>query len=105
MRLGAEWRLPLGRGIDLSGDASLRYVGRSNLGAGPSLDVTQGDYYVGDVGARLDFSRFGLSLDISNIADTRANTFAFGNPFGLAREDQITPLRPRTVRLGIDTRF
>ena len=105
VRLGAEWRLPLGRGIDLSGDASLRYVGRSNLGAGPSLDVTQGDYYVGDVGARLDFSRFGLSLDISNIADTRANTFAFGNPFGLAREDQITPLRPRTVRLGIDTRF
>jgi len=69
------------------------------------MDVTQGQYLVGGLGARLDFARFGISLDIANIADARANTFAFGNPFGLSRQNQVTPLRPRTIRLGFDARF
>ena len=86
-------------------NGSLRYVGRSQLGIGPPLDVGQGDYVVAAAGARLSRGRFGLSLDIDNIADARANRFAFGNPFGLERGDQETPLRPRTVRIGIDAKF
>ncbi len=72
---------------------------------GPLLDVSQGNYGVVGLGARLGFSRFGLSLDITNLGDTRANSFAFGNPFGLAERNQTTPVRPRTIRLGIDARF
>jgi len=105
VRLETEWRRDLGGGVILSGDASLRYVGKSYLATGTSYDVSQGNYFVGSLGARLDFDGFGVSLDISNIGDARANTFAFGNPFGLTRRDQITPLRPRTVRLGLDARF
>jgi hypothetical protein len=92
-------------GIALTSEASLRYVGASRLGVGPLQNILQGNYFVGDLGARLDFGKYGVSLDITNIGDVRSNSFSFGNPFGLAQRDQITPLRPRTIRLGIDTRF
>lgn len=105
IRIGSEWRFELARDVTLTGEATARFVGRSHLGATPPMDVTQGQYLVGGLGARIDFARFGISLDIANIGDARANTFAFGNPFGLSRRDQITPLRPRTVRLGFDARF
>jgi iron complex outermembrane receptor protein len=104
-RVAAVWRGRLGEGVDLSTTASLRYVGRSKLGIGSLLAIPQGDYLFGDVGARIDFGPLALSLDIANIGDVRANSFAFGNPFSLAQRDQITPLRPRTIRLGIDRRF
>jgi outer membrane receptor protein involved in Fe transport len=105
IRIGSAWRFDLGRDATLTAEATAHYVGRSHLGAIPPMDVTQGQYLVGGLGARIDFARFGISLDVANIADARANTFAFGNPFGLSRQNQITPLRPRTVRLGFDARF
>lgn len=105
VRIGSQWRFELAHEVTLTGEASAHYVGQSHLGATPPLDVRQGQYVTGAIGARLDFARFGISLDISNIGDARANTFAFGNPFGLSRQNQVTPLRPRTVRLGFDARF
>jgi iron complex outermembrane receptor protein len=105
VRIGSQWRFELARDVTLTSEASARYVGQSHLGATPPLNVTQGQYLVSAIGARLYFAHFGISLDISNIGDARANTFAFGNPFGLSRQNQITPLRPRTVRLGFDARF
>ncbi|ATY32205.1 TonB-dependent receptor domain-containing protein [Sphingomonas psychrotolerans] len=105
VRVGSQWRFELARDVTLTGEASAHYVGQSHLGATPPLDVMQGQYLVSAIGARIDFARFGISLDISNIGDARANTFAFGNPFGLGRQNQVTPLRPRTIRLGLDARF
>lgn len=99
------WRRELGGGAILTADASLRYVGKSFLATGSSYDVAQGKYFVAGAGARIDFGRFAVSLDLANIGDARGNTFAFGNPFGLTQRNQVTPLRPRTLRLGIDTRF
>ncbi|MDK2760022.1 MAG: TonB-dependent receptor [Sphingopyxis sp.] len=104
-RLAAEWRFDLARGVSLTGDSSLRYVGRSDLGVGPLLNISQGDYMVVDVGTRVGFGHWGLSLDVSNIGDMRGNSFAFGNPFGVQLRNQMTPLRPRTVRVGLDVRF
>jgi outer membrane receptor protein involved in Fe transport len=105
VRVAASWRSAIVSGIALTSEASLRYVGASRLGVGPLQNILQGNYFVGDLGARLDFGKYGVSLDITNIGDVRSNSFSFGNPFGLAQRDQITPLRPRTIRLGIDTRF
>jgi len=59
----------------------------------------------GQAGARLDFGGFGVSLDLDNIMDTRGNRFSFGNPFTVDERNQVTPLRPRTVRLGVDASF
>ncbi|MGK6355739.1 TonB-dependent receptor domain-containing protein [Sphingomonas sp. DT-207] len=105
IRIDSAWRFELGRGVTLTAETWARYVGQSHLGATPPLDVIQGQYLVAGLGGSIDFGRFGISLDVANLGDARANTFAFGNPFGLSRQNQITPLRPRTVRLGFDARF
>jgi outer membrane receptor protein involved in Fe transport len=95
----------LGATTTLSLSSSLRYVGKSRLGLSAPLNLRQGGYSVGDLGARLSLGRTGISLDATNIGDVRGNQFSLGNPFSVALGNQITPLRPRTIRLGIDRSF
>jgi outer membrane receptor protein involved in Fe transport len=101
----AHVRTALSPSLSLALDAALRYVGRSHLGIGAPVDLVQGGFVEEQIGGRLDFGRFGLSLDIDNVADARGNRFSFGNPFSVAEGQQITPLRPRTFRLGFDAAF
>jgi iron complex outermembrane receptor protein len=86
-------------------DGSVGYIGTSYLGVGAPFDISQGDYFDTAVGGRAEFGRWGVSLDIDNLLDSRANRFSYGNPFSVADGNQRTPLRPRTVRIGIDARF
>lgn len=86
-------------------DGSVGYIGTSYLGPSDPFDIPQGDYLDTAIGARADFGRWGLSLAIENLFDSRANRFSYGNPFSVAEGNQRTPLRPRTVRIGIDARF
>ncbi len=104
-RFALGWRRRIGNDKVVRADLSVRYVGSSLLGVGSVLDIPQGNYVVADAAARFDLGRFGITLDVDNVANTTANTFAFGNPFGLAQRDQLTPLRPRTIRLGLETHF
>lgn len=104
-RIGANFRAELAEGADLSIDGAINYVGSSQLGIGAPLDVTQGDYFDSQIGARIGLGRLGISVDVDNLFDARGNRFAFGNPFRLETRDQVTPLRPRTVRVGIDVGF
>jgi outer membrane receptor protein involved in Fe transport len=104
-RAAAHFRTALSPGLAFALDGSVRYVGESHLGIGDPLDIDQGRFVDAQVGARLDFGRFGLSLDVDNVADARGNRFSFGNPFTVASRQQSTPLRPRTVRLGFDAQF
>jgi len=104
-RIAANWRAKFASGTTLASEVSLRYVGESRLGVGPLLDFRQGNYLVADIGARLDLGKIGFSLNIANLTDVRGNSFAFGNPFTLAQGNQITPLRPRSLRIGFDARF
>ncbi|HEX7854416.1 MAG TPA: TonB-dependent receptor [Sphingobium sp.] len=103
--LSAEWNREIDAGVTLNVNASARWVGESRLGLGPVLDISQGDYDFADISARLRFNRISLTFNIDNLTDTRGNTFAYGNPFTAARRDQMTPLRPRTVRIGVDAAF
>lgn len=86
-------------------DGSIGYIGTSYLGVSAPFDIAQGDYLETAVGARAEFGRWGLSLDIENLLDSRANRFSFGNPFSVADGNQRTPLRPRTIRIGLDAGF
>ncbi|PXA84207.1 TonB-dependent receptor [Nostoc sp. 3335mG] len=98
-RLSASWHGQVGRQpFDLTGSVS--YVGHSRLGVGPALDLHQGGYADTAIGLSMPIGRITLSLDGTNLLDKRGNIFAFGNPFGLIHDRQITPLRPRTIRLG-----
>ena len=103
-RVGIAWNRDIGRdlALDLRGWAS--YVGRSRLGIGPELGEPQGDYFDSGAMVRIGRSGTGVTLGVTNIADSRGNRFSLGTPFSVGRE-QVTPLRPRTVRLGFDTSF
>ncbi len=90
--------------IDVSADAWISYIGPSRLGIGPELGNEQGDYLDTGVEVRLGSDAMGVSLTADNIADVRGNRFSLGTPFSDNR-DQVTPLRPRTIRIGIDRRF
>lgn len=104
-RLAVAWERRLSRRVMLSGNAAVRYVGKSRLGVGTELNIPQGDYAVADVGGRVLLGTVALSVNVDNLTETRGNTFAYGNRFSFARRDQVTPLRPRTIRVGIDVRF
>jgi outer membrane receptor protein involved in Fe transport len=103
-RAGAVYRRTLASGHDLRIDGWLRYVGSSRLGVGPILGEQQGSYLDSGVTARLGLGRYGVTAGITNLADVRGNRFALGTPFTTGR-DQVTPLRPRTLRIGLDAAF
>ena len=103
--LTATYAKAFGADLNLTLNGSARYVGRSNLGVGNRLDIRQGKYVDTGLDARLGYKGFGVTLNVTNIANIDANRFAFGNPFTVALRKQQTPLRPRTIRIGIDAAF
>ncbi|TIX51114.1 TonB-dependent receptor [Alteraurantiacibacter aquimixticola] len=89
----------------LTVSGSVGYIGPSFLAIGEPFELPQGRYHDTALGARLDLGDWGISLDIDNVLDERSNRFSFGNPFFVAEGMQRTPLRPRTIRLGVDAQF
>ncbi|MBY0521082.1 MAG: TonB-dependent receptor [Sphingomonas sp.] len=104
-RVGFRFHRALTERIGLTIDGSLRYVGKSTLGIGQLLNLDQGDYAEISVGSRVEIGRFGVSINVRNLGNVVGNRFAYGNPFSVAAGTQSTPLRPRTARIGIDTKF
>lgn len=103
-RAGLQWRRELANGMLLEADGWLSYIGKSRLGIGPELGELQGDYFDSGVNLRLGRENAGLTLSVTNLADSEGNRFALGTPFSTGRA-QETPLQPRTVRIGFDSRF
>jgi outer membrane receptor protein involved in Fe transport len=103
-RLGFDYDHPIAGDLDLTARGWLSYVGRSRLGIGPELGEPQGDYLDSGLAVRVGRDAYGVSLTLTNLADTKGNRFALGTPFAVGR-DQITPLQPRTIRLGFDAAF
>ncbi|MBO9725387.1 MAG: TonB-dependent receptor [Novosphingobium sp.] len=88
----------------LNANAWANYIGRSRLGIGPELGAPQGNYFDSGFDMRLGTAGYGITLSVTNLADVQGNRFSLGTPFSTGRE-QVTPLRPRTVRVGLDARF
>lgn len=103
-RLGFDYETALNDRIDLSAQGWVSYVGKSRLGIGPELGDLQGDYLDSGVTVRVGTPDLGLSFSVTNLTDEVGNRFALGTPFATGRE-QVTPLRPRSVRIGIDAAF
>lgn len=103
-RLAIDYRMVLDGDMALHLNGAARYVGKSRLGVGPILGQTQGDYVDTSLTASLRHGPLQYSLSITNLLDSNGNRFSLGTPFDL-RSDYYTPLRPRTVRLGLDFAF
>lgn len=99
-RAAVDYQLALAPDLDLRLGGSIRYVGDSVLGVGPILGERQGE--VTDIGlsARLQHGQHAITLNLTNLLDEAGNRFAMGSPFTLIQNPQVTPLRPRSVRLG-----
>lgn len=104
-RASAEYRHDLGAGRTLRLNAALRHVGRSQLGIGPILGEAQGGWTDVSATARIGFGAHAVTLSVANLLDAAGNRFALGSPFTIVTNPQVTPLVPRTVRLGWDLRF
>jgi outer membrane receptor protein involved in Fe transport len=100
-----SYDIPLGDKRSLGVDATALYVGHSNLFFGPQGSATMGDYLDARLGATLKTPSWTIGLTVDNPANTRADTFAFGNPFSLGAGPQMTPLRPRTLKITVGRAF
>ena len=103
-RAGATWAHDFDGDLSLKGSGYVRYVGRSHLGIGPRLGQSQGNYLDSGLSLRLGNRRHGVSLTATNLTDEVGNRFALGTPVAV-EHDQVTPLRPRTLRLGFEAAF
>ncbi|WP_425437321.1 TonB-dependent receptor domain-containing protein [Novosphingobium guangzhouense] len=103
-RMSLGWNREISDDLRLTANGWASYVGKSRLGIGPELGNPQGDYLDSGADLRIGTERYGVTLSVSNLTNSRGNRFSLGTPFGTGR-DQTTPLRPRTVRVGLDARF
>ena len=99
-----EWNHQLGGDWKLETNAYARYVGRSRLGVGQHLGEEQGQYLDSGLIIRAFDQQRAVSLTVTNLTDEVGNRFAFGAPIATGA-DQLTPLRPRTVRIGFEQSF
>jgi iron complex outermembrane receptor protein len=91
--------------FDAETSAQISYVGRSFLTFDGGTGNAMGGYASARVAAALSRAAWRMTAYVDNVGDERGNTFAFGNPFSRARFTQATPLRPRTVGIGVERSF
>ena len=99
--LGFTWRQPLGDKLHLLADGGLSYVGASRLTFDGRQKHRMGDYATGRLSLGVEASAWTARLFVDNLFDTKANTFAYSDPFRLPDAQAITPLRPRTIGLTL----
>jgi outer membrane receptor protein involved in Fe transport len=97
-----DW--PLAQGRRLRFGAEVAYIGRTWL-TFDRLSPTTGAYLNSQLFAELATGRWSLSAILDNPSNSSADTFAYGNPFSLGEARQVTPLRPRTLRLTLSASF
>jgi hypothetical protein len=83
--------------LQLRGDHS----GASRLSFDADLDRDTPATFLLGAGAGLTRGPWELQLSATNLLDSRADTFAFGNPFSIRDGPQRTPRRPRTLTLQL----
>ncbi|MEG3152373.1 TonB-dependent receptor [Sphingomonas sp. ZT3P38] len=104
-RFGFAYVTPLSAKLDFEVNGFGRYVGKSTLGIGPILGQLQGDYLDTGLEFRVGSAQRAVTLSLTNLLDARGNRFALGSPFLIRDRNQITPLQPRSLRIGFDAAF
>lgn len=96
-----EWR----DGWIVTAGARVAYIGRSQLTFDGGTSPDMGGYVTARIEGGVEHGHWRLEGFIENPADSRDNTFAYGNPFTLRSLEQITPQRPLTLGAQIRWRY
>jgi iron complex outermembrane receptor protein len=100
-----DYQFPLPMGLTGVVSADARYVGRSQLTFNPSITAPMGGYVLARLSAQIIGDRWRLAAFISNPTNASGNTFSYGNPFNFQQVREVTPQRPRSVRLLLSADF
>ncbi len=100
-----EYRFPLPFGMQGLVSADARYVGRSQLTFNPFIVAPMGGYVLARLSAQVSYKRWRLAAFLSNPTDESGNTFSYGNPFNFQQVREVTPQRPRSLRLLLSAEF
>jgi outer membrane receptor protein involved in Fe transport len=100
-----EYRFPLPWGLEGLVSADARYVGRSQLTFNPNIVAPMGGYVLGRLSAQVSYKRWRLAAFLSNPTNETGNTFSYGNPFNFQQVREVTPQRPRSLRILLSAEF
>jgi hypothetical protein len=64
-----------------------------------------GGYVLGRLSAQVSYGRWRLAAFLSNPTNETGNTFSYGNPFNFQQVREVTPQRPRSLRLLLSAEF
>lgn len=102
VQLAKEFRVAGWKG---SAEVGGQYVGATHLSLDPGLDRRIAGRAVVDASLSLSKGPWTASLFGRNLANSTADSFAFGNPYRVMSAPQQTPLQPRTIGLSLGRRF
>jgi hypothetical protein len=80
-------------------------VGRSQLTFHPIIVAPMGGYVLARLSAQVSYRRWRLAVFVSNPTNEAGNTFSYGNPFNFQQVREVTPQRPRSVRILLSAEF
>jgi outer membrane receptor protein involved in Fe transport len=86
-------------------DFSVDYVGLSRLTFDAHTTRRMGDYTLGRLTGGVGYGEWRAAGFVDNVFGEVGDTFAYGNPFTLRHEKQITPLQPRTAGVELTRYF
>lgn len=99
--ISGRYDIPITESFDASISADYSFVGTSHLGFDEITSPSMGGYHMTNLRLGLEHGQWRGEIFVNNLANSQANTFAFGNPFDFGKTLQITPPRPRTIGLSI----
>lgn len=129
--VSGRYEFDMGMGLTGSLSADYVYVGGADLLFNKFTTPRTDPYHLNNVRFSMGKGRWQVTVFANNLFDSKANSFAFGNPFSLEdptleepifiepldpgfetgipaagpTSDQFTPLRPRTVGVELGWRF
>ena len=81
-----------------------QFIGHSR----PTFDASSalmGGYVLSRLSASLNARNRSLRLDLENPSNEAGGTFSYGNPFNFRSTREMTPQRPRTLRVSVQAGF
>jgi len=104
-QLALTYVRPLADGRSFDADARIAYVGPSRLALDGVTSPRMGDYVAARFGGSYGDKVWRVRWALDNPLSARGDTFAYGDPFTVRSRPQATPLRPRTLTIGVSRTF